>query len=139
MAREDYGKLFFCCSAFLVSSRPVFGGFAIRVLCKAQPIPGFDSGATVVLVPKPVGRVSASLRRAGLRLARLNAGVYLCKPRPPEHLFPLPFRVAASCLFQSAAEFANNVQVMGISRSLALRPGRLALKARPPQPARAST
>ena len=23
MAREDYGKLFFCCSAFLVSSRPV--------------------------------------------------------------------------------------------------------------------
>jgi hypothetical protein len=34
-----------------------FIGFAIRVLCKAQPIPGFDSGATVVLVPKPAERV----------------------------------------------------------------------------------
>ena len=54
------------------------------------------------------GASFASLRRAGLRLARLNAGVYLCKPQPPEHLFSLPTHVAASCIFQSAAELVNN-------------------------------
>ena len=40
----------------------------VRKLC-------FMVNAGDVLVPKPAGRVSASLRRAGLRLARLNAGV----------------------------------------------------------------
>ena len=69
------------------------------------------------------GASFASLRRAGLRLARLKPNCSSTSRGRPEHLFSLPTRVAASCIFQSAAEFANNVQVMGISRSLALRPG----------------
>ncbi len=61
--------------------------------------------------------------RGGASARTAEAGLYFYKPQPPEHLFSLPTRVAASCIFQSAAEFANNVQVMGISRSLTLRPG----------------
>ena len=61
--------------------------------------------------------------RGGASARTAEAGLYFYKPQPPEHLFLPPFRVAASCIFQSAAEFSNNVQVMGISRSLALCPG----------------
>ncbi len=43
----------------------------------------------VVLVPKPAGRVSASLRRAGLRLARLKPVFSSANRGRPEHLsFP---------------------------------------------------
>ncbi len=42
--------------------------------------------------------------RGGASARTAKAGLYFYKPQPPEHLFPLPFRVAASCLFQSAAE-----------------------------------
>ena len=54
------------------------------------------------------GASFASLRRAGLRLARLKPVFISANRGRPEHLFSLPTRVAASCLFQSAAEFANN-------------------------------
>ena len=59
-------------------------------------------------MPKPAERVFASLRRAGLRLARLKPVFISASHGCSEHLFLPPFRVAASCIFQSAAEFANN-------------------------------
>ena len=46
--------------------------------------------------------------QGGASARTAEAGLYFYKPQPPEHLFPPPFRVAASCIFQSAAEFANN-------------------------------
>ena len=46
--------------------------------------------------------------RGGASARTAEAGLYFYKPQPPEHLFLPPFRVAASCIFQSAAEFANN-------------------------------
>jgi hypothetical protein len=75
--------------------------------CNSQAIIGFDSGGAKVLVPKPAGRVSASLRRAGLRLARLKPVFISASRGRPEHLFSPPPRVAASCLFQSAAELGT--------------------------------
>ncbi len=54
------------------------------------------------------GASFASLRRAGLRLARLKPVFISASCGRPEHLFLPPPRVAASCIFQSAAEFANN-------------------------------
>jgi hypothetical protein len=54
------------------------------------------------------GASFASLRRAGLRLARLKPVFISVSHGRPEHLFLPPFRVAASCLFQSAAEPKNN-------------------------------
>ena len=46
--------------------------------------------------------------QGGASARTAEAGLYFYKPQSPEHLFSLPTRVAASCLFQSAAEFANN-------------------------------
>ena len=53
------------------------------------------------------GASFASLRGAGLRLARLKPDCSSTNRSRPEHLFPPPFRVAASCLFQSAAELVR--------------------------------
>ncbi len=78
------------------------------------------------------GASFASLRVAGLRLARLKPVFSSISRGHPEHLFSPLSCVAASCLFQSAAELANNVQVMGISRSLTLRPGPVRAKSATP-------
>ena len=52
-----------------------------------QLLPGFDRGAGDILVPKPAGRVFASLRGAGLRLARLMRVFSSISRGHPEHLF----------------------------------------------------
>jgi len=45
--------------------------FLVLRFCNSQSL-GFDKGGANIFVPKPAGRVSASLRKAGLRLARLK-------------------------------------------------------------------
>ncbi len=45
--------------------------------------------------------------QGGASARTAEAGLYFYKPQPPEHLFPPPFRVAASCIFQSAAELGT--------------------------------
>ena len=49
--------------------------------------------------------------QGGASARTAEAGVYLCKLRLSRTSFPSPFRVAASCIFQSAAEFANNLVI----------------------------
>ena len=73
-----------------------------------QPISILTEVLGDILVPKPAGRVSASLRAAGLRLARLKPVFVSISRGRPEYLSSPSSRIAASCLFQSAAEFANN-------------------------------
>ncbi len=131
-----------------------FCGFAIRSVARAASLPARRLAASAVAGLTPAGCVRF------------------------EHLFPPPFCVAASCIFQSAAEFANNsvvchseeigrstknlyqmfrfaqhdvaasmphiaaISLVRKSRCQGCNPcarARLALKARPPQPARAST
>ena len=84
-------KIVFCCSAFLVSSRPVLTEVLEMSSCRSQ---------LSEFCEPPQG--GASARTAERRCLSLQAAV-------APNIFSLhPFRVAASCLFQSAAEFANN-------------------------------
>jgi hypothetical protein len=77
---------------------PVFGGFAIRrqlsvLIAVAQKFSCRSRRGEFCEPPQG----GASARSA-------ETGLYFNKPEPPEHLFLPPFRVAASCIFQSAAE-----------------------------------
>ena len=91
--------------AGLAAPQAAFASFRKSVRCK------FASSASV-------GAVLFSCRsrrgefceppQGGASARTAKAGLYFYKPRPPEHFFLYPPRVAASCIFQSAAEFANN-------------------------------
>ena len=96
MAREDYGKPLFVCgcfcrSAFLIRDRPVSIVGPQMFSCRSQ---------RGEFCEPPQG--GASARTAERRCLSLQAAV-------APNIFSLhPFRVAASCILQSAAEFANN-------------------------------
>ncbi len=136
MAREDYGKLLFVCGCLppvfdSFTIRRVARAAAsrrgssplrlspdsllrrLRSLYSERAHAGLSSRALLRSVlccfrAEARGASFASLRAAGLRLAQLNPDCISTNRSRPEHLFPPPFRVAASCIFQSAAEFANN-------------------------------
>ena len=161
--------------AGLAAPQATFASFRKSVRCKFAS--SASVGAVLFSCRSPRGEFCEP-PQGGASARTAEAGVYLCKLRLSRTSFPSPFRVAASCILQSAAEFANNsvvchseeigrstknlyqmfrfaqhdvaasmphiaaISLVRKSRCQGCRPcarGRLALKARPLQPARAST
>ena len=91
--------------AGLATPQAAFALFRKSVRCKFAS--SASVGAVLFSCRSPRGEFCEP-PQGGASARTAEAGLYFYKPQSPEHLFSLPTRVAASCLFQSAAEFANN-------------------------------